>query len=774
MLFKMFCVNSPYIALVNTIVRRYCFIVALVLCMMPGNPLLAQLLFESWDDIPVTVSATPLKFPWAGGINNPQFSEIDLDGDGIMDLFIFDRSRDRGITFINNGTVGEIDYEHAPDYESIFPEMHNWALLVDYNCDGKMDIYTSAKINNGGVRVYRNDYNITDGLKFTLVKDYLTVETTPAPNDPVFVSEVDIPAVADIDGDGDIDILSFEWAGERLRYFKNLSIETDTTCDSLIYDLDHYCWGYFKESLFTSTVTMNDTCAEELKGERKMHPGSTTLALDLNSDTIMDLIVGDILTTAAYMLTNGGTKSNALIINYDSLYPLVNPIAFYTFPATYYVDVDFDGVRDLLAAPNQINSGNFKSSWYYSNNGTDSSPNFQRISTNFLQDEMIEVGEASYPVFFDYNSDGLLDLVIGNGDYYIDGINDNSGLSLYKNVGTQQSPSFDLITRDYAGLFALNPSNINNIYPAFGDLDDDGDLDMFIGEFDGNLHYYENTAGKGNIASFVIKEYYYDSIDVGTYSKPQLVDVDRDGLLDLLIGEKSTDTLVTGDSVLNLFYYKNVGTKSNPVFSLRTEHFGNINFKPEDFKNAHSAPFLTVLESTGESTLLIGMQSGYIARYTNIDGNLTGTFTLKDSLFMGIKPGLRPTISGGDLNLDGTIDMVVGNMGGGAYIYKNIGDSLIFPPPQVPFNILMRGNPVGNSLNIAVLGSEINDQAEVAIYNIFGQLIFYKTYYGKGTIENILINTISFASALYFCRVTVSNTNGSTKDQIMKKFFKTQ
>src|SRR4051812_8780602 len=40
--------------------------------------------------IPVTVNGNTLVNAWAGGLNSPQFSEIDLNGDGIKDLFVFE------------------------------------------------------------------------------------------------------------------------------------------------------------------------------------------------------------------------------------------------------------------------------------------------------------------------------------------------------------------------------------------------------------------------------------------------------------------------------------------------------------------------------------------------------------------------------------------------------------------------------------------------------------------------------------------------------------
>jgi hypothetical protein len=55
-------------------------------------------------EIPVQRSnGSQLMNPWAGGLNNPQFSEVDLDGDLVKDLLVFDRSSSTYLPFINSG-----------------------------------------------------------------------------------------------------------------------------------------------------------------------------------------------------------------------------------------------------------------------------------------------------------------------------------------------------------------------------------------------------------------------------------------------------------------------------------------------------------------------------------------------------------------------------------------------------------------------------------------------------------------------------------------------
>ena len=57
-----------------------------------------------------------------------------------------------------------VDYHYAPEYNLKFPELEDWVLLRDYNCDNKMDILSSHK---GGIRVYKNQV-----LKMNLALNY--------------------------------------------------------------------------------------------------------------------------------------------------------------------------------------------------------------------------------------------------------------------------------------------------------------------------------------------------------------------------------------------------------------------------------------------------------------------------------------------------------------------------------------------------------------------------------------------------------------------------
>ena len=161
-----------------------------------------------------------LSNPWTGGFNSVQISKIDLNFDSLEDLFVFDRTGNKVTTFLNNGN----SYSYAPEYEQLFPQnLSNWVLLRDYNNDNKKDIFCSV---SGGIGVWENT-SLNDEVSFNLITNPFIYSYQYSTNTNLYVSVVDIPAINDIDGDGELDILSFGVLGSRLEYIKICLLKVD-------------------------------------------------------------------------------------------------------------------------------------------------------------------------------------------------------------------------------------------------------------------------------------------------------------------------------------------------------------------------------------------------------------------------------------------------------------------------------------------------------------------------------------------------------------------
>jgi hypothetical protein len=698
--------------------------------------------FSRVDTVPVYVNNNPQLFPWAGGMNFCQYSDIDLNQDGILDLFVFDRSGNRVTTYINNGTANQVDYVLAPEYVSKFPRMHDWALLRDYNCDGKMDIFTCTI---AGFSIYKNTSTLAAGVQFQLEKNI--VDTDRSPNSThfmgnLFVSQVDVPAIRDVDGDGDLDILTFENGGNKVEYHKNMSLERYGICDSVAFIVSTNCWGEFIENALNSSIIFNTTCppipiaphTNYTPARTNAHSGSCLECINIQNDGDQDLLLGDLSTAQITFLRNGGTSTFALMDMADDSFPIYDTyLDLDVYGCGFHLDVNNDGVKDLLFSPNAPNtSENFHSSVYYRNTNTNNDVVVEYVQSGFLQDSMIDVGEGAYPVFFDYDDDGDKDLLIGNYGYYPTSGPYVSGIALFKNTGTSIAPAYTLITRDFANIH-VNVPGIIGMALTFGDLDNDGDEDMIIGDFTGTLNYFQKQPGPAD--NFVFVTANYQGIDVGNFAAPQLIDVDRDGKLDLLIG-KQTGTIT---------YYQNTGTVSAPAFTQVTTFFGSVRVNEIGFNTGYSAPCM--YDDSGSYILLVGSERGWINRYDNIDGNLSGAFTRTDSMYISTYEGAKVVPTVADANNDGLYDVVIGNYAGGlAFFY---GDTSVFtsqPEIQTLSSFSIFPNPASEDLVIKT-ERPVRGKQVFIIRDLSGKEVLHREIFAQQT----TIGVSDLPAGMYIC-----------------------
>ncbi len=684
--------------------------------------IMAQLGFTRNLNIPVT-DTDPMELAWAGGINFPLFSEIDLNDDGRNDLFVFDRSNGRILTFLNNGGIGTNCWVYAPQYEEHFPDINGWAFLYDYNCDNKPDLF-STSITNNGISQYRNDSQVGN-IEFTLVDTLIGFyfNSTFIPN--IIASGYLQPNFDDIDGDGDMDIIGqqFMCAG-AFAYYKNMSVEHTGNCDALDdYVLETNSWGRFslRSGPYTNVVVgnwnvncfrnPNDHFSYEVARRDDTYANLKTI--DIDGDGDKDVIIGDSQTINSLLVVNGGTNLSANMVSQDTAFPSYDlPVHLRSFTSHAFIDADNDGIKDLLVSQSEFDNKN--GVYFYKNTGTNSIPVYSHVANNFLQGEMIDVGESATPVLLDYDADGIKDLVIGNLKMTTGDSSYVTGLTLFRNTGTTSNPSFDLITEDFANLNAMNLQG--QIFPAFGDLDNDGDQDMILGLDDGKLMYFENNAGPGVPVAFANPVYPYMSLslDVGQASTPQLFDLNKDGLLDLIIGGKN--------GIIK--YYKNAGTPSVAVFNPvpTKDTLGNINVQTIGSPDGFSSAF--AFDQQGDTRMLVSCMSGIIYLFGNIDGNLNGSFTPIDTVFRkvgGSRYGYNISVSGGDLNNDSLTDMLVGMYGGGLQIYyqDDVMDIVSLENIKSMFSIFP--NPAGDRLTIV---SKISGENIIfCLYDLEGRKI---------------------------------------------------
>jgi hypothetical protein len=623
--------------------------------------------FLPWLGPDVFVGSENLDNAWAGGLNNVQSGKIDLNGDEIDDLIVFDRHGDRLLPFIFNPESSINPYQYAPEYRRFFPQIKQWFQLIDYNNDGKPDIFTYTP---GGILAFKNIG--IDVPSFEQVVDPYITSLQGSIFTNLLVTYVDYPAIQDLDSDGDLDILTFWGLGSYVDLHQNMSMELYGNADSLVFHKVEGCWGRFAENPESNEIYL-DTCYQKsdqlnIKSDPK-HTGSTFSLIDMNGDGISDLILGDVDYSDPAFLINGGDDFSAVMTNQIFNYPETSPVDLWSFPLVQHIDISNSGKKELLVSPfdpGLVKSAGYNSVWLYEDISSSGAPDFRLVTRSFLQNTMIDMGFGAHPVFADINQDGLTDMVLGNY-----GFNDSCNLNLnsqlkcyytgrlhlYLNNGSTVEPSFILADDDFAGASELN---LRSLYPAFDDLNGNGSLDMVLGNETGTLWYFQNMALPGQMPEYAAPVNNWQSIDAGSNSTPVFVKLPGDELVSLVIGNADG----------KLVYYRNSGNAANPQYELISDFFGKVNVTdPQVSYTGHSVPCFFEGKD-GELNLLVGSESGMIFHYKNITSASEAAFDLVSRHFMYISEGIRTSPGVIDLDSDGFPDLAIGNYSGGVVLFK--------------------------------------------------------------------------------------------------------
>lgn len=639
---------------------------------------LAQFTYELHQDVPVMVESDTLRLPWAGGLNAVQVNTIDLNGDGKDDLALFDKMADRVITFLNT----ENTYAYAPEYESLFPETTSgFMLLRDYDCDGRKDLFTKDLL---GIRVYRNTTVPGELLSWQAVSFYTGF---PGPRSDVLLTKGfsgminlqlqsdDLPALVDADGDGDLDIFNVKFVGtSTIEYHRNFSMERYGTCDSLDFERITQTWGDVEECECGVFAFGGTSCTNG--GRLKHAGGKSLLALDLDNDNDMDILFSEAECTRIFQLLNVGDNSNPVVTSATD-FPAENPVNILAFPAGFYEDVDFDGVPDFISSPNifireYFNSDLKRSVWFYKNTGTEQLPAFTFQQRNFLQGEMIDVGDNAVPAFFDADADGDLDLFVGN---YINGA--RASIFYYDNVGTRTEPAYKLVTDN---LLSFTLEGFTNIKPQFADVNGDAKTDLVFtasNQFgvNTNLYYLPNTSSVGlNFDGQQVK-----SLNFPIFSSENILvtHINDDALPDLIVGRQNG----------SLQYWQNTGTATFPSYTLINNAY--LGLGPSVLRQSLSAA-VGDLNADGLPELVLGDQTGKIMIINDFKNATDAGTGIRDVLYNPLTQGYESRDLGGRVwpavaNLFSTNKpaLAIGNILGGIHLLKHDESTPLPETPQI-------------------------------------------------------------------------------------------
>ncbi|MDB5240120.1 MAG: alpha integrin, partial [Spirosoma sp.] len=564
------------------------------------------------------------------------------------------------------------------------------------------------------------------------------------------------------------DVLTFDGTGDQISYQQNLSVERTGRKDGLDFKrTSSVCWGHFKKN-FCNDFTFGLDCGGEPArtlpsaspaGARPMHSGNTLTVIDTDGDGNKDLLFGFVsCQNLARIRSAGPNNSTASFTAFDSLFPARNPIVFPVFPATFWEDVDGDGNKDLLASPNVSYNENqafdFRASgWFYKNTGTNQQPDFQLVQKDFLQNDMLDLGENAAPALADLDGDGDLDMLVG----YVGAATANgyrAGLWQFENKGTAQNPAFALVTTDYLGVTALLA--LTNVLPSFVDVDANGSLDLVITGNGSEMRVLLNKAPKGAAVQYSLATAIrWPAINLmGPGDLPTVTDVDHDGKPDVLLG-KSDGTIQ---------FMRNAGTAVAPVFQLQNQNFGGFTY--DRLAGARS---LVIADLNGDqkNELVVAGNGGQVRVYRLPDWQIPEqqkqALTLLDSLpALGI-PGKGLVAAMGDLDGDQLPDLMLGSLAGGLRYLKNTSQKvLVTGLKQEVTGPWAFPNPTERYVTIRV---PYNGRIE--LLSLSGQALLPVQPVQMNTEKTIDLGSLS--SGTYLLRLSADNLNGSSYPEQVQK-----
>ncbi|MBN1406340.1 MAG: VCBS repeat-containing protein [Calditrichaceae bacterium] len=277
-----------------------------------------------------------------------------------------------------------------------------------------------------------------------------------------------------------------------------------------------------------------------------------------------------------------------------------------------FADIDNDGYIDMLVGNNDGKM------WHLEQASGDE---FALISCNFCS---IDIGSEASPTITNIDNDGLLDLVIGGNDE----------LEWYEQE-VVNSNHFVFVSDE---LIAVDPGA--HWTPALADLNNDGLLELIIGESGGELWYFEQDSM--NAGTFSLVDEMWMDWDAGSYVHPFFTDLNGDSLLDLFVGETNGKT-----------YHLIQDDTNSSTFHQVSDFFGGIDI------GESAVPYIFDLDNDNKLDLFIGEWFNGLYHYEQTDSG-SAAYTLISNKVLGVRDfGYAIGFTVADIDHDGLLDMLV-------------------------------------------------------------------------------------------------------------------
>ncbi len=573
------------------------------------------------DIAPFTVSdegGHPYALPFLGGFDHPRPQLVDIQGNGLPDLFLQEYTGELA-HFLRRGNRDSVGWRWETDHYGDL-DIGEWYRFADVDGDGLPDLFTESKYSY--IRYYHNS-GTRGQPRFVVVADTLR----DVNGSPIYADRQNIAQFADLDCNGRMDMMLGRVDGTMARYelaaidtegVPRFRLVTDRFEDIQIIgqraslhgantlalaDLDgdgdtDILWGDFFEPGLLWLRNVGSCGRPDFHSERISFPQNLPIVTsgynapafgDLRGAGKLDLVVGVL-----------GGAFNPVKTSRDNLYELdqtgpttwavrttrlLNGIDLGSESVPAFADLDADGDLDLVVGtkiePDDLHQGGL---YWFENTGTRTAPALR------LRGRLQLPPAFHYaPAFGDLDGDGRPDMILGQF---------HDPIAYYHNNGYDASgPRFSLVDSAIARL-----PHGSNAMPALVDIDGDGDLDLFVGESSGRVLFFRNDGTPGAPRFVLITDDFLGE-KLGRRAAPRFADIFGDGLASLIIGTERGVPAV----------FRNAGTRTAPRFV----HDSTIHLDLPPY----STPAFADLRGTGRPDLFSGGAGGGLSYYRRMESD---------------------------------------------------------------------------------------------------------------------------------------------------------
>ena len=685
----------------------------------------AQKIFQYDHQLNVRTEEQNLLMPFAGGVNAAQLQEIDLNGDGQEELVVWDKNAANLMVF----EKWEGHFVHRPEWSYYFPlDINGFLVLADYDGDGRKDIFTSSPF---GIKVYRN-VSAAEDIRWEVAQDFLRLDN----RSNLQMNNLDIPAILDLDGDGDLDIVTFNFAsGDFLEFYQNTSMERKGSPDVDGFASAVTRWGAF-EFCGCDNFSFGQTCAgrpislaptvENLKVE---HAGGHSLLLhDFDGDGVLDMLMGQDECNSLYYLVNEGTNSEPLFRTFAKELPQLGALpAFPIFHAANMLGEELIISTNSPAASSQFNADYAQNLYRYSKDK-------QLLSTAFLQEDMIDLGENTRPFFKGTPQSGDLIVTANN---LVDG--EVVGRAFHFSVSTE---GLILEDEDYLNLSSLGLIDLQ--YQEF--LNAESRRSLFVS----GVEVINFTA--------VRKLYWSNDVEAAHLHELALPDVQLRGNDHLAFFRHAGENyLLVARQTGELIRYR-VGFGSIPQMELLDRNYLGLSDNP-----SHRNLSVHVVSSGDKLDLYAIDQRGimeFVPDFIHNESPNTVMIHLTDKQSSPTRFGRNTWIAAIPSSLSHRSDLILGNTSGGLVYLKDISP-VTDGQDQEELQLRIFPNPSTGPVNILASSS-----GTVSLINTLGQIIMQDIPISQG--RSLSLNLQSLNSGVYIVQLVSDNGRRLSKKLIIR------